>query len=65
MNATVTASAPAIAPHNAPVPSKGCPCLACRQARIIIERDRRLDADLAANYAKYLRGDLVRQDDGA
>lgn len=46
------------APHNAPVPSKGCPCTLCRQARDIISRQRRLDADLAANYAKFLAGEL-------
>ena len=47
------------APHNAPVPTKGCACVLCRQARDIISRQRRLDADLETNYRRYQAGLLV------
>lgn len=41
----------------APIP--GCDCDVCVWANRRIERERRLDEDLEANYKKYLAGELV------
>jgi hypothetical protein len=43
-------------------PRPGCNCEVCKWCRARIEQDRRLDADLASNYQKYLDGDLVSKD---
>lgn len=51
------------APHNAPVPAPGCECAVCEWANRRIEREQRLDEDLAANYTRYLAGDLVSRAD--
>ena len=49
-------------PDLRPAPLDGCVCDVCHWARNRIERERRLDADLEANYQKYLDGDLVSKD---
>lgn len=51
------------APHNAPVPSPGCDCQPCQWANRRIERESRLEADLADNYRRYLAGELVSRDE--
>lgn len=43
-------------------PIFGCPCDICDWANRRIEAERRLDEDLAANYRKYLAGELVSRD---
>jgi hypothetical protein len=43
-------------------PVDGCPCAVCVWANQRIERERRLDEDLASNYDKYLAGELVSKD---
>ena len=40
-------------------PRPGCSCDVCKWANAIIERNARLDADLEANYKRYLAGELV------
>jgi hypothetical protein len=47
--------------HAAPL--EGCDCTVCNWANRRIERDRRLDKDLEANYALYEAGLLVSKDD--
>lgn len=47
---------------NRTAPQPGCNCNVCQWANARIERERRLDADLEANYAKYLAGELVSRD---
>jgi hypothetical protein len=43
-------------------PLDGCNCPVCDWANRRLEAQRRLDEDLAANYAKYLAGELVSRD---
>jgi len=43
-------------------PRLGCNCDVCAWANRILEAQRRLDDDLAANYAAYLSGALVSRD---
>lgn len=43
-------------------PRPGCNCDVCQWANARIERERRLDDDLAANYDRYLAGELVSKD---
>lgn len=43
-------------------PRKGCPCTVCTWANDRIAAQRALDADLAANYARYEAGELVSRD---
>lgn len=43
-------------------PRPGCACDVCQWANARIERERRLDDDLAANYDRYLAGELVSKD---
>lgn len=40
-------------------PLAGCGCTVCVWANRRLDRDRRLDEDLDANYARYLAGELV------
>lgn len=44
-------------------PLAGCECAVCEWANRRIEREQRLDEDLAANYERYLAGDLVSRPD--
>ena len=46
-----------------PAPLPGCRCDVCNWANRRIERERRLDEDLAANYKKYEAGELVSRDE--
>lgn len=43
-------------------PRKGCTCDVCKWANARIERQRAQDADLEANYQRYLAGELVSRD---
>jgi hypothetical protein len=43
-------------------PRPGCNCDVCNWTNRLIEAQRRLDEDLAANYERYLAGDLVSRD---
>lgn len=51
------------AAHNAPVPTQDCNCDLCQWANRRIARQRQLDADLYANYERYLDGELVSRDE--
>lgn len=42
-----------------PAPQPGCDCEVCR----FLRRRQRIDADLEANYQRYLAGDLVSRDE--
>lgn len=44
-------------------PRKGCPCTVCTWANTKLDAQRALDADLAANYERYLAGDLVSREE--
>lgn len=44
-------------------PRPGCDCAVCTWANRIIERNRRLDAELDSNYRRYLAGELVSREE--
>jgi len=48
--------------ENKTAPRPGCSCDVCTWANQRIEAEQRLDADLAANYEKYLAGALVSRE---
>ena len=44
-------------------PRPGCSCEVCTWANRRLEAQRRLEADLSDNYARYLAGELVSKED--